>query len=414
MELLLVKLQDNDPVVTSLVRLQTDSLIFHSDKILHLFAFGLIVGVVWFSGKLSLYDVGCGAEICALEDLKGQKVHVWKCSHLVNSIGFWSVNGIWKLQSGTVLEIADCIKSSVNSSQCASGENNSFVTQQESNESLCSNDPSKSFFIADDSLLKTELDTSSENFLIPEIAKDQQKFERSSVGSGQSKHIGEEGFSGPLFAVSHLTKWNLTHRAFKLALDSIVCSGILSGSPVAFNEIPEAFLHLLVSSHSQGPAIALLLLWEHPVHREFVLLELEQYMNDLGMDKSQPKKTLLNELLHPYMSEFLLLNKQCKSVNDPSVMEMMQSPTLPTNSVTQEIFSLLETFDSSPLEMVPLERLSTLSRQNSHKVLEHVADYLKIDFEEDEFTESQWQQRWRKIYRFVTGIYNRNLSYSQR
>lgn len=399
LELSLVKLQERSPDVAPLVRLQADSLIFHSDKILDLFAFGLIVGVLWKSGKLSLYDVGSGAEICKLEDFKGQKVLIWRCSHLVNSIGFWSVNGIWKLQSGTVLETADCIRSSVNSAKLVSRENNSFVTTQESIESFCSNSPSKSVFITDASLLKTELDTSSENFLIPEIVKNKQKSERSSVGSGQSRHIGVDGFSGPLFAVSHLTKWNLTHRAAKLALDSIVCSGILSGSPVTYSEIPESLVHLLVSSHSQGPEIALLLLWEDPVHREFVLRNLEQYMIERGMDKSHPKKTLLNELLHPYMSEFLLLNKQCKSATDPNVMEITQSPTLPTNSVMQEILTLLETFDSSPLEMVSLERLSTLSHQHPHKVLEHVADYLRIDFEEDESTESQWQGRWRKIYR---------------
>lgn len=114
-------------------------------------------------------------------------------------------------------------------------------------------------------------------------------------------------------------------------------------------------------------------------------------MNDLGMDKSQLKKIFLNELLYLYMSEFFLFNKQCKSVNDFSVMEIMQLLILFINFVIQEIFSLLEIFDSSFFEMVLFERFSILSRQYLYKVFEYVVDYLKIDFEEDEFIESQWQ-----------------------
>lgn len=91
------------------------------------------------------------------------------------------------------------------------------------------------------------------------------------------------------------------------------------------------------------------------------------------------------------MSEFFLFNKQCKLVNDFSVMEIMQLFILFINFVIQEIFILLEIFDSSFFEMVLFERFSILSRQYLYKVFEYVVDYLKIDFEEDEFIESQWQ-----------------------
>lgn len=401
LELSFIKLQDSNPILAPLVKLHLDSLAFRNDKISLFFAFGLIIGVVWCSGVMSLYDVNSGAEICKLEDLKGQNIHIWKCLHLVNSVGFWSINGIWKLQSGTVLETAECIRSSVNSSNFGTRNNDSSVSPQQSNKLLCTNDCSKNYFIADDSSLTTELDTTSENFLIPQIVKDQQTTERSPVGSKQSKHTGKGGFAGHLFAVSHLIKWNVNHRAAKLALDSIVCSRILSGSPVTHIEIPEAFLKLLVGAHAQGPAMALALLWEHPMHREFVLRKLEQYMSDLSVDKCQPKNTLLNELLHPYMSEFLLLSKQCKSAIDPSFKEMVQSPSLPTNSVEQEVPTLLEAFDCGPLEMASLERLSSLSHQHPHKVLECVAEYLKIDSKENDSPEGQWEQRLRKIYRFV-------------
>lgn len=400
-ELSYFKLEDREPVLTPAVKLSVDSS-FHNDKILLLFAFDLIIGLVWHSGVIALYDIYSGTEICRIKDLQGQDIHMWKSFHLANTIGFWSISGIWKLQSGTVLETSECIRSSVTSTNLVTGETDFSMIQERSNE-LCTriSVSHKNCFVADDPSLRTELDSSSENFVIPELVKRQDTSQISSSSSTeQSVHTNERVFAGPLFAASHLMKWNINHRAAKLALDSIVCSRIVSDCNVKDTEIPGLFLDLLVSKHAQGPAIALALLWEHPIHREFVLRKLEQYMGE-SVDKSGTNKTFLNELLHPYMSEFLLLSKQCKSMIDSGFKEMTQSPSLPTNSVVQEVPVLLEAFDSGPLDVTSLERLSTLSHQKPHEVLESVAEYLKIDSEKDDSQESQWEQRWRKIYRLV-------------
>ena len=396
LELSYFKLEDRDPVLTPLLKLLLDSS-FTNDKISSFFAFDLIVGLVWDSGVIVLHDIHSGIKICKLEDLQGQNVHMWKSFHLANSIGFWSISGIWKLQSGSVLEISECIRSSISLANTVTGETNSTVILGES----CSKtrELHKNCFIADDPSLRTEFDTSSEKFVIPELVQDQEMFSSRST-TKQSMHIDERLFTGPLLAASHLTKWNLNHRAAKLALDSVVCSTILSDCALKDLEIPRFFLDLLVSEHAQGPAIALALLWEHPMHREFILQRLEQYVGE-SVHKSHMDKTFLNELLHPYLSEFVLLSKQCKSAIDSHFKEMTQSPSLPTNSVSQEVPALLEAFDNGPLDMMPLERLSTLSRQQPHKVLECVAEYLKIDSKQDDAQGCHLEQRWRKIYRFV-------------
>lgn len=398
-ELSYFKLQDSNPVLTSLVKLHVDSS-FHNDNISLFFAFGLMIGLLWQSGAIALYDIHSGAEICKLEDLQGQNVHMWKSFHLANSIGFWSISGIWKLQSGTVLEISECIKSSVKSSNF--GDTFPSMIQGGSNELCTKTDVIHKNYLksTDDLSLRTELDTPSENFLIPELVKDQETSERTSSRPGEPIHADESVFAGPIFAASHLMRWNVNHRAAKLALDSILCSRILSDCTMADAEIPGVFLDLLVSEHAQSPAMALALLWEHPIHREFVLRKLERYIGECS-DKCQTDKTFLNALLHPYMSEFLLLSKQCKSIIDSGFKEMIQSPSLPTNSVAWEVPALLEALDSGPLDVTSLERLSTLSHQQPYKVLEYVAEYLKIDSEQNDLQESQREQRWRKIYRLV-------------
>ena len=400
-ELSYFKLEERDPVLTPIVKLLLDSS-FHNDKISLFFAYDLIVGLVWHSGVIALCDIHSGAEICRLKDLQGQNIHIWKSFQLANSIGFWSISGIWKLQSGTVLEISECIRSSVKSTSFVNGETDSSMTQERSNE-LCTKSGvlHKNCFAVDDPSLRTEFDASSESFVIPKLVKNQDTYQRSSnSATEQSVHADEMVFAGPLFAASHLMKWNVNHRAAKLALDSVACSRIVPDCNMKDNEIPGVFLDLLVSEHAQGPAIALALLWEHPIHRDFVLQKLEQYMGE-SVGKSGTNRTFLNELLHPYMSEFLLLSKQRKSMIDSGFNEMTQSPSLPTNSVAQEVPALLEIFDSGPLDMTSLERLSTLSHQKPQEVLECVAEYLKIDSEQDDLQESQWEQRCRNIYRLV-------------
>lgn len=395
LELSYFKLEDRDPVLTPLVKLMLDSS-FTNDKISLFFAFDLIVGLVWDSGVIAFHYIHSGAKICRLEELQGQNVHIWRSFHLANSIGFWSISGIWKLQSGSVLEISECIRSSISLAGTVTGETNSSVIQCESGSKTRA--LHKNCFIVNHPSLRTEFDASSEKFAIPELVQDQEVFSSRSI-TEQSINIDERLLAGPLLAASHLMKWNLNHRAAKLALDSVVCSTILSDCALKDSEIPRFFLDLLVSEHFQGPAIALALLWEHPMHREFILQRLEQYVGE-RVCKPHMDKTFLNELLHPYLSEFVLLSKQCKSaIIDSGFKEMAQSPSLPINSACQEVPALLEAFSNGPLDMTSLERLSTLSHQQPQEVLERVAEYLKIDSKHDDSQGRHLQQRWQKIYR---------------
>lgn len=328
------KLEDRDPVLVPLVQPLLDSSCIN-DKISLIFAFDLIVGLVWDSGVITLYDIHSGTKICKVEDLQGQNVHIWKSFHLANSIGFWSISGIWKLQSGSVLGISECIRSSIALENIVTGETSSSVIQVRPNGSSSKTKPlHKNCFMADDPSLGTEFDSSSEKFVFPEIVQDQEMFSSRST-TEQSVNIDERLFTGPLLAANHLMKWNLNHRAAKLALDSVVCSRILSDCAIKDSEIPRLFLDLLVGEHAQGPAIALALLWEHPMHREFILQRLEQYVGE-SVHKSYTDKTFLNELVHPYLSEFVLLSKQYKSAIDSGFKEMTESPSLSTNSVNQK------------------------------------------------------------------------------
>ena len=399
-DLFYFKLQDGSPVLNPLVKLHLDSSSQH-DKFSLFFAFGLFAGLISDSGIISIYDIYSGVQLSKLEELQGQSVHMWRNFHLMNSVGFWSISGIWKLQSATILEISECIRSAIQPTNFETERADSLLVQGKSNE-VCTRNrllQKDNFFTGKASL---EFESASENFVIPElVSDDQETTNESSIINEQSFSTNESIFTGPVFAANHLMKWNINHRAAKLALDSIVCSRILSDCRTTDEEVPGVFLNLLVGKLAQSPAMALALLWEHPVHREFVLHKLELYLSE-NSDKSPTQKTCLNELLQPYVSEFLSLSKQCKPTTDSSFKEMIKLPSLPTNSIAQEVTSLLEAFSVGPMDMTSLERLSTLSIQYPQQVLDCVSEYLRIDSEQDDSKDSQCEKRWRKIYRFVS------------
>lgn len=392
------KLQNGNPIVKPLEKLCIDSSLHHN-KVSLFFTFGLFLGLVWHSGVISIHDIYSGAQFSTLDDLQGQNVHIWRCFHLVNSVGFWSISGIWKLQSGTVLETSECIRSLLQSANCEAERTDGSVVQEELSEvypQTCA--LKRSCFFADD--MSMELRNPSEHFVFPEFVTDSETNAKPCKANEQSIHAKRSMFTGPLCAANHLIKWNVSHRAAKLALDAVVCSQMLSDCNSTDEEVPEVFLDFLVGKWAQSPALALALLWEHPVHREFVLHKLEQYLSE-SYDKSQAQKTCLNELLHPYISEFLLLSKQIKSAIESSVEDMNQSPSAPTNCSEQEVASLLEAFNVGLLDVTSEERLSTLSQQQPQKVLKCVAEYLRIETQQEDLRDSPWGQRWRKIYRLV-------------
>lgn len=396
-ELSYFRLVDGDPVMKPLVKLHHASSSC-DDRVSLLFAFGLFTGVVWNSGIITIYDIGSGALLCRLEDLQGQNVHVWKCFHLVNAVGFWSVSGIWKLQSGTIQEISDCIQSSLPYRNLDT-ENADLIRVRGQSKKL----HTKTHVLKEketcDSNSSLEFKSTTEAFGIPQFVSHEKTIENSSEQYEQSMKASGSLFTGPLFAANNFMKWNVKHRAAKLALDSIVCSQILSDCHGMDEEVPVLFLDLLFGECVQSPAMALALLWEHPMHREVICHKLEQYM-DQRCDNSQMRKTCLNELLHPYINEFLLLSKQMRlSITDPSFNEVNHSQSLNTNSTDQEIVSLLETFDVGFLGVTLLERLNSLSYQQPKKVLGFVAEYLKLDSEREDLIGSHGEQRWKKIYR---------------
>lgn len=386
------RLQDGDPVLKHLVKLHL-GLSLEIDKVSAFFTFGLFAGLVSDVGIISICDITSGVQLCKLEDLWGQSVHTWRSFDLTNSVGFWSITGIWKLQSGTILEVSECIRASLQTTNLETGKGNSLSLQATSSK-VCT----RNCFVQKNDFCTCSTST-SENFVIPDLVIEHEATNDSSLANQGSVHSNEQAiFCGPLCAADHLMKWNVNHRAAKLALDSVLCSRLVSGCHSADEEVPRVFLDLLVGEHAQSPAMALALLWEHPIHREFVHHKLEQYVSEIS-DKSPTKKTCLNELLQPYITEFLVLSKQCKSKTDSSLKEMTQSPSLPVNSIAQEITSLLERFTTGSLDLTSLERLSTLSYQQPQQVLSCILEYLKIDSEHDKPRNNHCEQRWRMIYR---------------
>lgn len=390
LELSYFRLQDCDPILNSLVKLGHD-LSPCSDKVSRLFAFGLFAGVIWDSGMISIYDIGSGAHLCKLEDLQGQNVQVWGCQHLVNSVGFWSISGIWKLQSGTVVEVSECIRSSLSCKKLGSKKADLLKVGELSN-----NLQMKTQLLEERGALNgialQDFKRISEESVIPEFVSDAKTNEKSLQESEQNI------FAGPLFAANHLIKWNMKHRAAKIALDSIVSSQIVSDGHKIDEEVPELFLDLLMDECTQSPAMALALLWEHPIYRELISSKLEQHTEE-SCERPQRRKTCLTALLHPYISEFLFLSKQIKLPVDCNSDERNLPHSLPTNSVHEEVTALLEEFDVGSLDVTSLERLSTLTYQQPQKVLDLVTEYLKMDSESKDFKDSQWEQRWKKIYR---------------
>lgn len=398
LELSYFRLQDCDPILNSLVKLKHD-LSPCSDKVSCLFAFGLFAGLIWDSGMISIYDIGSGAHLCKLEDLQGQNVQVWGCQHLVNSVGFWSISGIWKLQSGTVMEVSECIRSSLSSKKLGPKKADLPKVGELSN-----NLQMKAHLLEErgtlDNIALMDFKRISEKSGTPEFVSDVKTNENSQEESEQFMQTGENIFAGPLFAANHLIKWNVKHRAAKIALDSIVSSRIVSDGHKIDEEVPELFLDLLMDECTQSPAMALALLWEHPIHRELICSKLEQHTEE-SCKSTQKKKTCLTALLHPYISEFLVLSRQIKLAMDSNSDERNLPHSLPTNSVHDEVVALLEEFDVGLLGVTSLERLSTLTYQQPQKVLDLVRGYLKIDSESEDLMNSQWEQRWKKIYRFV-------------
>ena len=370
-------LHNGNPVFKSLCKLHTDFK-FQDDNVSIVFAWGLVFGLVRDSGVISLHDLQSGMELCVLEDLRGQRVHPWMSYHVTPSIGFWSVNGIWKLQSSTVLEIATHVKSK-------------NVTGKGYSTTNCQNSKHLACFVSREKEVLLNGVTQRTECTIPSSSELALEFEMTPC-------LGGSILAGTLCAAYHLMKWNMKHWAAKLALDSVACFRVLANCAETDVEVPRDLLDLFVTEYVQSPVLALALLWDHPVHKEFVLQKLEQFVSE-RMENSESGKTVLNDLLQPFMIEFLLLSKHFKSVICPGLAQMTKVPSLLVNSVSQEVKGFLETFFMGSLSVKSFERLSTLSHQHQQEVLKCITQYFKVDSQLKDSSSDQLLQKWKKVYR---------------
>ena len=411
-------LEEENPVLTELCLLnRNSSVISEQDQLCHSFCLGLFLGLVWKSGLISLYSIQSGMLLCVIEELRGQNVNVWRSCADIPSVGVWSCKGIWKLQSKTIVDISDVIKSE---SPKGAAHMVSFVKVkcQEKGQPPVENFdqsyvPESGYTMSDsttpqfDTLLTT---VPQVNCPPNQVADGSPQTAGKSTGTtpatDEESHSNEASFTAPCHAVDFLVAWNLNQWATKLSLALITSHKIFLNIPERDFKVPEMLLNRLTSESIQGPALVLALFWDHPFLRAFIVQQIQEYLEaNIGkvedVTKARPK-TVLHDVMLPYLREFLVLSKKYDSIIQNRLTESCITPSeIATTGkpARQEAMEILASSCIAPLDCSLLTRLEILVYQCQKEVLQSVAEFLAIDVTEEEAHVEVTREKWRQIFR---------------
>ena len=355
---------------------------FIEDQEDKIFVYSLVLVCIGLSGKIYFFHTESGILLETLNILKDKNPCIWYGVDELPKVGLFTSDGIWKLLSTAVLDIAAFIETSakyqkIPSSRCISknynGNNDAEVNnfdKTQLNQTIYEN---------------TKLDTTQRAGCICEAHEACKKLIHK-----------KNSFTGTKHAVNFLSFWNNKHWSTKMALDSVISTLVFNESSRIDCEIPSVILDLLAGENFQNPSLLLALLWDHPIHRSFVRRTVQEFLNKYS--RSTAKKTSLNKMLHPYLEEFVSLSKKYDvtlrgdfACDKEDCVECI----LPANVEGKIILSSLnDQFDS-----VMLRRLSILAEQSPEQLLSSVSDFVNFESSEFNLEGENLMQWWRKLFR---------------
>ena len=407
--------EDEIPVLTNLSTLSLNSpSISPEETISDIFCLGLYVGLIWNSGVVSLYEIRSGVQLGAIEGLKGQAVNAYCGYALIPWIGFWSPNGIWKLQSKPVVDVAGEMKKVSAKPLFPAPRQISFVQVAKKpqdgwnalteNSQCCGPEadcvPHGCTLVpgnVDQCLPDRPLDAKCS----PTIANETQK-DFSAPENDNPPQIPP--LAAPCSAINFLTAWNLKHWAARLSLTFILSLKLLAENHMLDFEVPDELLSLLSSDCVQTPALVLALLWDHASLRNFLMELIENFVQQKDSHSAdhehQPlTQTALHGIMLPFFQELLELNQMYQSSIGRDFSECAFSKDVTYKSTRQAAVELLTSILSSPLNCKLLSKLETLTCQDPEAVLEGMAGFLAVEDTNEAVQAEEIEERWRQIFR---------------
>lgn len=376
---LLVNSTEKQSALTPLCCLDENLIDDHVNKI---FIHGLILACVGLSGKIYFFHVQSGVLLKTLDKLKGKDPRFW--FGLVDElprVGLFTADGVWKLASQAVVDVAACLKTSLKcqkiSVKCDS------KTRRMNNDSKLH-------------LGGTEL---NQNLYKNVSSSETTRGTGCMCGTqGECENLSGEvnSFLGTQHAINYLSSWGIKHRSAKLALDSVISMQVFNDTSRTECEIPHQVLSILAGENFQNPGLLLALLWDHSVHREFARRTAGAFVDKTVATTAN--KTSLNKLLSPYIDKFLTLSKKydaivngCFATHKDNFVECI----VPASVEGKKILSSL----NEQLDNDAVGRLSILVDQSPEQLLKSVAEFLNFDSPESDSGGETLVQCWRKIFR---------------
>lgn len=384
-----VVIQEGKPLIEKLCVMGIPDSGKNKQVIRGMFALGLFAGLVWESGICDIFDSKSGTPLCTLTDLTGIKLNIWTCAGTVPGLGVWSSGGVWDLKSSSVLEVADVIQTSVkpiiemNISHDFDNENHMDVSED-----------------------MAELDKEAEKDDAKNacsVCQCKREFSQKLLPNCRCLHHSVT-VSGPVSAMTFLHEWGLFPLEAKIALSSIISKMLLDGSD---SFIEQELLEKVVNGSFQSPAFALTLLFNHPLYKDLVIKEVENFLERFQCDENSEQKcvkTVLNDSLFPYMHKFIALVKKFDEIlRDPQVL--LPSIVSNASSVAAEAQEILNKLNLGKPESEAVFRLYFLHRNCPKDVVEALDQCLGLQSPGSQNASNVlWNQQWRKFYRSVETI----------
>jgi hypothetical protein len=379
-------IQEGQPLIQRLCVLNIPSRT-DNKTVQNVFAIGLFVGLVWDSGIIDVFDSKSGNVLCTITELTGEHLNVWTYAGTVPGIGVWSSRGIWELKSSSILDVAEVIQTSVKPMNEITIEN--IENHRKESETKMKLDDMEGF--DKETIRDSAVRCPGCNF-IEELSD---KVDPICKCLNLDKKI-----SGPLAATMFLHKWNLFPLEAKVALSSIISKILLDGSE---SFIEKELLDIVVGESFQSPVFALTLLFNHPLYKDLVIKEVQNFLEKFQSDENSDQKcikTALNDALYPYMNQFVALVKTFDDLLGSSAAIL---PSLRANSSSDatEAKEILHKLNLSKPDSESLFRLCFLQSHSPREVVESVDQYIGLSSLGNEKVGSVYRQQWRNLYRSV-------------
>ncbi|XP_031554124.1 uncharacterized protein LOC116291141 [Actinia tenebrosa] len=377
-----VVIKEGKPLIERLCILSIPDTQKSKQVVRELFALGLFVGLVWESGACDIFDCKSGTPLCTLTDLTGIKLNVWTCAGTVPGIGVWSSGGVWEVKSSYILEVAEVIQTAVKPIEL---------------DSLYAFENENHMDIKDIKECDKQADVDNDTTTCS-ACQYNREFSRKLLPNCRCLHHNVT-MSGPVSAMAFLHEWGMFSIEAKIALSSIISKMLLDSSD---SHIEQELLEKVVNGTFQSPVFALTSLFNHPLYKDLIIKEVENFMEKFQCNEKADQKcikTVLNASLFPYLQKFVALVKTFDEIlRDPEAL--LPSIESNTSSIAAEAREILNKLNLGKPESEAVFRLYFLHSRCPKDVVQALNHYLGLQsLASQNASNVSWSQQWRKFYR---------------